>query len=140
MAGGAGGPCVPAHGPNIFLVCHHRRNPRPCEQGPNPANMNQTQCEPAPARPRVVDLSCRLIWGVAFWFTIYMFPPHHHRHGFPKVYRQLTIVNRSRTKKDPAKLGAGQGYIGRGGGKPPQWFANYPFSIARWTTSASCVL
>ena len=80
--------------------------------------MNQTQCEPAPARPRVVDLSCRLIWGVALWFTIYMFTPHQARTGFPKVYRQLSPVNKSRTKKDPAGLERGKVGAGKGGDNP----------------------
>ena len=66
MQGGWGVPCVPAHEPYFYLVCHHRRYLNPANISQTPRTHGKPHSEPAPARPRVIDLSWRLVGGWPF--------------------------------------------------------------------------
>ena len=56
MPGGWGGPCVPAHGPNIFTLGHLTETVTPRTHTQTPRTHAKPISTPAPAPARVVDL------------------------------------------------------------------------------------
>lgn len=116
MPGGWGDPCVPAHEPYFYLVCHLAETLGHTTGNQTPRTHMKPHSEPAPARARVVDLSCRITWGVAFRFSKYIQTTPHKPQGLPRDYRRLPPINATRTKKDPAGL-AKRGKVGGGQGR-----------------------
>ena len=117
MQGGWGDPCVPAHEPYFYLVCQHRRYPNPANISQTPRTHGKPHSEPAPARARVVDLSCRIDWGVAFRSMGYIQSQPNQPAKTPRDYRRLSPINITGNKKPPRRLGQGgqgwSGFIGR---------------------------